>query len=174
MIQTVRTLLLCTALITVPARADQPADDLEANKALVRTQYEEILSQGRFDLLDEVVAEDFIQHDEGSGRADTRQPELSGREVTRAHFTKLREGIPDYRLEIRKIVAEGDIVSVFAVASGTHTGPLFGIPPTGKPFTFATFDMFRIEDGKLAEHWDAVDRLGVMRRLGLIPLEGGE
>lgn len=165
---------IACAVLALACTSPVLADDLEANKDLVRLQYEEVLSQGRFELLDEIVAEDFIQHDEGSGRADTVQPELSGRGATRDYFTALREGIPDYRVDIQRMVAEGDTVAVFAVVSGTHTGPLFGLPPTGKPFTFATMDMFRIEDGKLAEHWDAVDRLGVMRRLGLIPLGGGE
>ena len=161
---------LALLMLAVPAGAD----DLEANKDLVRRQYEEVLSQGRFELLDEIVAEDFVQHTEGAGLADSRDPEASGREATRAFFAALREGIPDYRIDIRRMVAEGDTVAVFAVVSGTHTGPLFGLPATGRPFTFATMDMFRVEDGRLAEHWDAVDRLGVMRRLGLIALEGGE
>jgi predicted ester cyclase len=54
--------------------------------------------------------------------------------------------------------------------SGTHLGDFQGLAPTGKHVKIASFDMFRIADGKLVEHWSISDSLGMMQQLGLIPV----
>ncbi len=52
---------------------------------------------------------------------------------------------------------------------GTHRGPFMGIPPTGKTVRIDLIDIVRVEDGRIAEHWNVVDQLGLMRQLGAIP-----
>ncbi len=53
--------------------------------------------------------------------------------------------------------------------TGTQDGPFLGLPPSGRKLRFATADFFRIENGKLAEHWDVVDSLPRAIALGLVP-----
>ena len=135
-----RTTLIALTALAAASAASSPAPALaqpgalsaaeKANEALVRRQFEEVISQGRLDLLDETVTEDFIQHNEGSGAADDTKGAGSGRETLRGYLTTLKEDIPDFRLDIQKIVTQGDTVSVYAIAHGTHTGPLFGLPAT--------------------------------------------
>jgi len=70
------------------------------------------------------------------------------------------------------MIAEGDTVVVRGTTSGTQTGAMQGIPPTGKKFTISGIDIFRVVDGKIVEHWDAVDQLGMLQQLGVIPAPG--
>jgi predicted ester cyclase len=74
---------------------------------------------------------------------------------------------PKYTIE--DVVAEGDRVVVRWTNSGTHIGVFAGIPPTGRSFVIAGIDIYRVADGKLAEHWHVVDQLAMMAQLGLLP-----
>ena len=53
---------------------------------------------------------------------------------------------------------------------GTHTGPLMGIPPTGKRVTIDVIDIVRVANGQIVEHWNIVDQMGLMQQLGVIPM----
>src|SRR5262249_31315803 len=75
---------------------------------------------------------------------------------------------PDYHVEIQEVVAEGDRVVARVEFTGTNTGPFNGQPPTHNKLVFNTADFFRIADGKIAEHWDVVNRLPLMMALGQI------
>ena len=131
-------------------------------KALARRFYEEILNKGNLDVIDELVDDDLVEHQEMPGMP-------SGKEGVRAFVTTFRTGFPDFKAEILAIVAEGDEVWVHAVMTGTHEGELFGIPATGKQVSIQAFDRVRVRDGKAIEHWGASDDLGMMTQLGVIP-----
>ena len=77
------------------------------------------------------------------------------------------------RSRVDDVVAEGDRVVIRWSGGGTHRGELFGIPPTQKSITANGIHIFRIADGKIAEHWGTSDDLGMMRQLGVIPAPGG-
>ena len=66
-------------------------------------------------------------------------------------------GFPDFRLEIEEVLAEGDRVAVRWTFRGTHGGEFLGIAPTGRPVRMAAIEVNRVADGKIAEHWGAVD-----------------
>ena len=83
--------------------------------------------------------------------------------------TALLSGFSDYRAEIQMIVAEGDMVVARVEWTGTQDGPFQGRPATGNKLRFSTADFFRVENGKLAEHWDVVDSLPRAVALGLVP-----
>jgi predicted ester cyclase len=78
-------------------------------------------------------------------------------------------GIPDLRVTIEELVAEGDKVAVRRSYEGTHRGELLGIPPTGKQVRIGGISIFRLTEGKIAEHWEQLDRLALMQQLGVIP-----
>ena len=80
----------------------------------------------------------------------------------------LRTAFPDLRFTIEELVAEGDMVAGRLTMSGTHEGPLMGMPPTGRPVRQDHMHCVRFEGGKAVEHWGVRDDLGMMRQLGVV------
>jgi steroid delta-isomerase-like uncharacterized protein len=138
----------------------------EENKRISRRVAEEAFSQGRLEVLDELVAEDFVNHDPAV------PPELpSGREGLKELVRFYRSAFPDTRLTIEDQIAEGDRVVTRYTARGTHQGDFAGIPPTGKQATVTGITIDRIEGGKLVESWNSFDQLGLLQQLGAIPAQ---
>src|SRR5260370_22964320 len=126
------------------------AADGEANKKLVRTFIEEVMNKRQPAAVDLFLATDFVEHN----------PNLpQGRDGRKQFVAAVLAGFSDYRGEIVEILAEGDKVVVRTQWSGTQDGPFLGLPPSGHKVRFSTADFFRVERGKLAEHWDVVDSL---------------
>ena len=93
--------------------------------------------------------------------------------TSREQFIQLQESFlvsfPDQRVTIHDMVAEGDRVAVRATYSGTHTGPMGDVPPTGKAVESPFLAMFRIESGRIAELWVEWDNVAMLTQLGLFP-----
>lgn len=132
--------------------------DLEANRALVRRFFATVFNAGDLDAADDLVREDYLQHN----------PLVPpGRDGVKAFVSELRRAFPDLRLEIADLVAEGDRVVTRIVGRGTHSGAEFlGQPPRGRSVVANSIDIFRIEGGLLAEHWDVLDVHGLLAQLG--------
>lgn len=64
---------------------------------------------------------------------------------------------------------KGDLVSVRGWITGTHLGPLMGIPPTGKDVRFSIFITYRVADGKIVDHWMLTDNMLMMQQIGAVP-----
>jgi predicted ester cyclase len=77
--------------------------------------------------------------------------------------------MPDSRVVISDMIAEGDKVAVRYTIEGTHEGVLFGVPPTGRPVSIESFTVERVSDDKIWEHWRVTDTMNMMRQLGAIP-----
>lgn len=133
----------------------------EENKAIVRRLFEEVL-KGNLAIADELIVTDYAQH------SVFGVPQ--GREGFKQFFMGFGAAVPDVSHTIEDMIAEGDKVVVRSTIRGTQTGDLPGIPATGKPFTLTTIDIFRLADGKIEEHWDAADQLGMLQQLGVIPV----
>lgn len=136
----------------------------EQNKATVRRVPEEITSKGKLELIDELFSPDFVDH--------AFVPQLGlppGREGIKQFITMLRAAFPDIDIKVQDTIAEGDKVVVRSIAQGTHQGDFMGIPATGKSVSWPEIHIVRLADGKIAEHWAIVDRLGMMQQLGVIP-----
>src|SRR5215469_5208973 len=88
--------------------------------------------------------------------------------VARRRAACLLTAFPDYHAEILEVVAEGDRVVARVQFTGTNDGPYEGRPPTHNKLSFSTADFFRIDCGKIAEHWDVVNVLPRMIALGQI------
>lgn len=121
----------------------------------------EIFNEGKLDLIDEIFAEDYVEHHP----APPGFPE--GREAVRTFISMAREGFPDLKYEILQQYQDGDVHVGYIRASGTMSGPFMGIPPTGKSATWDEIHIGRFERGKLAEHWAVVDRLKMLQDLGI-------
>jgi steroid delta-isomerase-like uncharacterized protein len=135
----------------------------EENKALVRTFYERV-SRGDLSVVDELVADDLVEHEEFPGIP-------SNKEGVKLFFEMFRAAFPEMRMEAREMVAEGDLVSARFVFTGTHQGEFMGVPATGKRVEVEGFDLVRVRDGRATEHWGQMDAMALMQQLGAIPAE---
>lgn len=133
----------------------------EKNKAVVRRLFDEIM-KGNLTVADELIVEDYTQH------SVFGIP--NGREAFKQFFMAFAGAVSDAHFDIEDVIAEGDKVVIRLTVTGTQTGTLQGIPPTGKKFSMKGIDIFRVVDGKIVEHWDAVDQLGMLQQLGVIPM----
>ena len=140
----------------------------EANKELVRRHFEEIWNRQDLAVADELMAEDYLEHAVAPfGQAEPGR--VNGPAAMRQTVQWLLAQFPDLHMRIEALVAEGDLVAVRVLSEGTNLGPLKGVmPPTGKRFAARQSHWFRVEDGKLAEHWATREDLPAMLQLGVV------
>jgi predicted ester cyclase len=154
-----------TSLVGLPfitrAQSATSTETLEQNKAVSRQFVEHINAkdlEGAFALIDNT----FVNHTAG--------PEIpEDRGASKGFFSMLFAGFPDVHTTILDIIAEGDKVVRFSKVEGTNTGEFMGMPATGNKASWLLIDIDRIVDGKIVEHWDVSDNLGMMQQLGMIP-----
>ncbi|HSR20537.1 MAG TPA: ester cyclase [Anaerolineales bacterium] len=132
-----------------------------SNKEAIRRLMEEGVNAGNEKVIDELVASNFTTREEG----ELRPVGLQGFKQLAADF---RTAFPDGRFVIEDLVAEGETVVYWGYFTGTHQGPLEGIPPTGKPVKVKDVDLFRFENGKIVETWTHFDQPGMMMQLGVL------
>jgi ketosteroid isomerase-like protein len=137
----------------------------EQNKALVRRFYEEI-DKGNLGILDELVAENYIDH------SPPPFPGLPpGREGVKQAFHIFQQATPGYH-RIEDQIADSDKVVTRLTSIGKHEGDLPGAPRTGNELKVTSITIHRIANGKLVEKWSAKDELGLLQQLGMIPRMG--
>ncbi len=132
----------------------------EQNKAIARRAFEEILSHGRFELAEQLYAKDFANH--GIHRDATLEEDQAALKGWHQAFSNIV-------ISPEKLIAEGDLVTIYWIARGTNTGAGNGLPATGKKVELAGITIWRILDGKIKEEWSAFDQLSMMQQLGLLP-----
>lgn len=134
-------------------------NDAESNKKLVEEFCRVVFVGHDLTDLDRYMKDDYIQHN-----PDVPQGKAGFREFFEATF----KAMPDFRYVLKNIVAQGDMVWIYSATTGTHTGEWLGLPPTGNRLSFDVVDMFRVADGKLAEHWDVADTLTLFTQIGKV------
>ena len=131
-------------------------------EAVIRRLIDEGFTRGRLEVADELVAEHVVEHqDFGPGHAD-------GPEGVKAVIASLRRAFSDFELTIEDLVVDGDTVWIRNVATGTNDGRYLGHKPTGRRIRITVFDMARVVDGRIVEHWGVPDRLAVLFQLDLL------
>lgn len=134
----------------------------DRNKQIARDYFKAFATQDR-EWLDAHVAPDYV-------RRDTTLPfEVVGPEGVIRLGDLLLGAFSEIDLDIQDVIAEGDKVLVRLIFRGVHSGPLGDYQATGKRFEVGVLDLFRIENGKIAEQWPAIDNLGLQQQIGLIP-----
>lgn len=138
---------------------------VEANKQVVRLIFDEVISQGQLELLDELLAQDLI---------DTSNPPgwPEGREGARQIIAHFRAAFAGWHCVIEDMIAEGDTVVLRAIFRGTHTGEFLGIPPTGQAVAMAGIHTVCLTEGRIVEHHAINDDLGLMQQLNVAPSAG--
>jgi predicted ester cyclase len=129
---------------------------IETNKTVARRLWEEVINQRRLELFEEIIAADAVDE---TGNTP-------GREGFYEHGQWFIETIDQLRTTVTDMVAEGDRVIVFWTAEGIQRGPLYGVPPTGRPFTLHAISWITFRDGQIARYNVLPDRLGVIEQLG--------
>ena len=132
----------------------------EQNKALAKRAFQELLSDGRFELAEQLYAKDFVNH------GLHRNIDLA---EDQAALKGWHQAFPDITIVPEKLIAEGDLVTVYWIARGTNTGEGNGLPATGKKVEQSGITIWRIVSGKIKEEWSAFDQLSMMQQLGLLP-----
>ena len=131
----------------------------EQNKALAKRAFEELLSKGKFELAEQLYAKDFVNH--GLHRNISLEED-------QAALKGWHQAFPDLAIVPEKLIAEGDLVTIYWIARGTNTGTGNGLPATGKKAEQAGITIWRIVNGKIKEEWSAFDQLSLMQQLGLL------
>jgi steroid delta-isomerase-like uncharacterized protein len=130
------------------------------NKRLIRRYYEEVLNEGRLEVLDEIARPDHLEHNPLPGQ-------MQGLEGLKQRVKIIKTAF-NPRFTLMHILAEGDKVAVMWSNRGTHLVEWFGVPATGKTVEIQGIDIHQIRDGKMAEHWDVVDVLGILVQIGAL------
>lgn len=113
------------------------------------------------DVLEELIPEDVVDHSAAPGMPP-------GREGVKAFHDAFHAAFSGLHADIHQQVAEDDLVVTRKTFRGTHTGDFMGIPPTGREIELGVIDIVRIRNGQIAEHWNELDQLGLLRQLGVV------
>lgn len=125
------------------------------------------VNTGNFDVFDEVVSPDVVDHDP----APEQGP---GPQGFKDMFANLRAAFPDLEVTPEHMTATDDDVALAYTVSGTHEGDFLGIAPTGRKITARGVQIARFQDGKMVERWGSSDQMSILQQLGAEPQTGGQ
>jgi steroid delta-isomerase-like uncharacterized protein len=147
----IATLLAFSALASFVAAQSDPTTETR-NKAIAARVFEEIFNQGRFEVANEIYSPDFQNH--GLHKVYDLKTDQEA-----VHAEK--KAFPDLRMQVERLIAEGDWVTALWTFRGTHTGGGYGgLPATGTPIEMRGITIWRIVDGKIRDEWSSFDELG--------------
>lgn len=135
----------------------------EQNKSIVSEFIEALFSKGDLEAVDRYLAADFVNHDPPFGVS-------ADREGLRTAGAMMRSAFPDWHSDQHLVVGDGDIVVEHFTASGTHSGEVMGVAPTGERVALRGINIFRLEDGRIVERWGRLDDLGFLSQLGVVSM----
>lgn len=124
-------------------------------------KFAEVVNTGRFDLFDQVVAPNCVDHDPADGQ-------VPGPAGYRMFFSGMRTTFPDMTVTPETIVQDEDTIAIAYTLTGTHTGPFGKIPATGKKVKIRGMQISKFKDGKMVERWGSSDELGLLKQIGAI------
>lgn len=126
----------------------------------IRSLIEDGIGRGDLAIIDEIIAPDCIEHQRGNAQ---------GVDGAKGVARILHRWMADFELHVEDIAVVGDLVWTRNRARGVNTGSVMGMPPTGRPVEVDVFDVVRVEDGRVVEHWGLADQLGLLLQLGFAP-----
>jgi steroid delta-isomerase-like uncharacterized protein len=129
----------------------------DASKAIVQGLYDRV-NAADFDVVEEVLSEDFIEHEEVPGLAPTRAG-------VRQMFEMFHASFKGATFEVDDVIADGDKVSVRGRLTGIHRAEFMGVPASGNAINVGLSDYFRVADGMVREHWGVMDTGALMQQL---------
>ena len=137
----------------------------EQNKALVQRIHAEV-SKGNLEIFDEVLSPDYVRHCQAM---PPELQEINGKEVFKAFVADFANSVSNCNDEIDLILADSNMVAYVTTTTGTQTGSMGDLPPSGKEFVLKSIVIQRIENGKIAETWISWDNVAMLTQLGYFP-----
>ena len=139
-----------------------------SNKAIVRRYFTEVLTAGNLELIDTLIAQDYVSHYPagyvlGGGPEDVRQI-----------VSSVRRAFPDVHFTVDDLIAEGEKVVCRWTFQGVQEEDFMGIPVSGRKATVMGIAIYRVVNERIAEAWFTWDALGLMRQLEGDALEDEE
>jgi steroid delta-isomerase-like uncharacterized protein len=130
---------------------------------MIKRFYTEVVGDGNMALIDELVSDDFVDHDPMPGQ--------SPRKDGVSFFVKtMRAAFPDLKATVMEpALVDGNLEALYVVLAGTHQGELMGVAATGRSVKFSGIDIIRVDGGKVVEHWGATDIMALMQQIGAVP-----
>ncbi|MCU1511062.1 MAG: ester cyclase [Arthrobacter sp.] len=130
---------------------------------MIKRFYTEVVGGGNLALIDELVSEDFVDHDPMPGQSPSK-------DGVSFFVTTMRKAFPDLKATVMEpALVDGNLEALYVVLTGTHQGELMGVAATGRRVEFSGIDIIRIGDGKVVEHWGATDTMALMQQVGAVP-----
>ena len=149
-------LSLVSAAAALSTRNAAAAEVCDSDAAAVLDRYVAAMNAHDTSRFPEIFTETYIQHSGRSPSGLVAQIEL---------FKQIFAATPDVQMQVDDRIISADKVVARTTRSATHTNTFRGFPPTGKRFSYRTIDIWRVENGKFAEHWDLTDAVDVLRQL---------
>ena len=161
-----KTRLLHLALLSlfgILSCADPAADLALQNKEIITKAFE-VVGAGDYDNMDNYISENYVRHSQAN-------PDLNIRSLSefKEFIRQDRLVIPDQQLEVKKLIAEGDLVAFWAIYKGTQTGQMGPFPPSNKFVELDFSGYHRLENGKIVETWITWDNIAFLSQLGHFP-----
>jgi len=134
---------------------------MSEQQALVERMFDEIINAGNLDLADELFAADYVDHGP--------MGDMEGVAPFKELVAMWRAAVPDVHCSVENWFESGDFAAWNIRVTGTHTGPMLGMPPTGRSFEYVTPNIGRFANGKAAEHWADQGMFQFLTQVGAIP-----
>lgn len=132
----------------------------EKNKAIARRFYDEMLNEGKIEIVNDLIGDNYVEHEETPGIPPTK-------EGVKQWAKMMRNAFPDLKVEVEDMIAERDKVVIIGRMRGTHRGELFGNKGSGRKLNLPFVDVGRFQDGRAVEHWGYSDTLKMVEQLQL-------
>ena len=154
------------ALIRTSSAQEAVNSDVDADAVIAFTL--ELFNEGNTDHVEEFVSPDLVIH-----FLDSR-PDQAGVDSLLQWAMDVRAILPDVNVAVDQRIVEGNLIALHLTVTGTHTGDVPGIPPTGNEVVIEAMWMLRVTDGQIVEWWQLEDLLSTYTQLGLIPPMGSD
>ena len=132
----------------------------EINRRTIERYFEEVWNRGDLDVLDTLIAPDYINHSPSTPNPRPGPADL------KPIVAAMRHGLPDLHYEILDLIISGDKVAVHTRVTGTHLGELWGMPPSGRRIDVRQMQVEWLRDGQIVQHWRVTDERALMQQLG--------
>jgi predicted ester cyclase len=162
--------VLLILLVLAGCSRDNSVKELEEqNKALIQRIHAEV-SAGNLEIFDEVLSPDYVRHCQAM---PPEFQEINDTGIFKAFLADFLNAVPDCNDEIDFIIADSNMVAYVTTTTGTQTGPMGDLPPSGKKFVLKNIVIQRIEEAKVAETWISWDNVAMLTQLGYFPVATG-
>ena len=148
--------LTLTAAMAGAARAGAPGNVAQAFAAA--------LSAHDLKEFAALFADDYAQH-QTSAAVPPHAEGISAKQATLNYFAARLNALPDLQVTADPVVVANDMVAANFIYTGTHKGPYFGVPASGRRITFNSCDILAVRQGLISAHWGAADIAGLLKQL---------